>query len=350
MRAVIRRLGTPGGRLSTLVCHAPAIAHCAIPFGPVKIARRVVPGFGLSVTQPGGDVTVLGSQTRLPTAQAGQLVGARVFAVFGGLGAIFGRHPAVVDGLGAVVGSAGATRGGLVTFVCRLLTVGRRAIACGSVKIARRVIARFGLAVAQPGRDVTVLGSQTGHSPAHSSQLVGPGVFAVLGGLGAIFGRHLAVVDSLGTVIGGFSVPGGRSGAFACRPSTFAHRPIPFGSVKIAGRVVARLSLSVALLGLPVTHVRREIAVATLYVTLARRRQGVIALIGPAAVLIGERDAACLSFGHMSAGARGAHRVLQRRSIAITNAAIFRHTLTTIFPCAWPDPMYRKASATSLSG
>ena len=142
------------------------------------------------------------------------------------MGAVFGRHPAVVDGLGTVVRSPGSPRGGLVAFVCRMLTVGGGPIASGPVEIACRVITRFGLSVAQPGRDVTALRRQTGLTTAHSCQLVGPGVVAV------------------------------------------------------------RFGLSVALLGLPVADVRSKIAVAPFDVTLARLCLGVLTFIRSTRVLI----------------------------------------------------------------
>ncbi|HEY4896610.1 MAG TPA: hypothetical protein VII01_11020, partial [Solirubrobacteraceae bacterium] len=137
----------------------------------------------------------------------------------------------VVDGLGAVVRSPSAPRGGLGTFVCRALIVARRAIPCGSVAITRCVVPCFGLSVTQPGRDVTVLGSQPGLPAAHPCQLVRPGIFAVLGGLCAIFGCNLAVVDGLGAVVRSLSTPRGSSGTFARRMLTLARRAIPCGSV-----------------------------------------------------------------------------------------------------------------------
>ena len=208
------------------------------------------------------------------------------------------------------------------------MTFGRRAIACRSVEVARRVIARFGLSVTQPGRFVAVLGSQAGHPPAGSRQLVGAGILAVLGGVGAIFGGHPAVVDSLGPVVSSLSVPRGSSGAFPGRLLTLARRAIAGGSVEITRGVVARRGLSVTLLGLSVADVRSPVAVAPLDVALAWRRQGVRALIRPVAVLIWERRAACLSFGHMSrfgcSRRPRARKVLQRRAFAITNAATCR--------------------------
>jgi hypothetical protein len=297
--AVIRSLGAPRGGLSALVCRAPAIARRAVSGGSVKVTRRVVTPFGLSVTQPGRDITVLSGQPRHPAARACQLVGPGIVAVLGRLGTIFGRHPAIVDRLGPVVSSPCAPRGGLVTFVCGVLTVGRRAIARGSVKITRRVITCFRLSVAQPGRDVTVLRSQAGLPTAHSCQLVGPGILAVLGGVGAIFGRDLAVVDSLGAVIRSLSAARGRSGTFARRLLTVTLRAIPGGSAEVTRRIT-RLGISITLIRLSVAHVRGEIAVAPFDVTLACLRQGVLAVIGPTWVLIGECDAAGSSFRHAS--------------------------------------------------
>src|ERR1700737_2109145 len=100
------------------------------------MTRRVITRFGLSVTKPGREITVLSSHPRLSTAHACELVGPGICAVLGCLGTVFGRHLAVVDRLGAVVRSPGAPRGCLVTFVCRMLPVGRRTATCGSVKIA----------------------------------------------------------------------------------------------------------------------------------------------------------------------------------------------------------------------
>jgi hypothetical protein len=87
-----------------------------------------------------------------------------------------------------------------------MLTVGRRAVTCGSVKVAGRVITRLGLSVPQPGSDVAILRGQARLPAAHAGQLVGPGILAVLGGLGAILGRNLAVIDGLSAVIGSLGV------------------------------------------------------------------------------------------------------------------------------------------------
>ena len=203
-----------------------------------------------------------------------------------------------------------------------MLTVGRRAIPRGSIKIARSVIPRFGFSVAQPGRDVTVLRSQAGLPTAHSSQLVGPGIFAVLCGLGAIFGRNLAVVDGLGPVIRSLGVPRGRSGAFACLLFTLARRAIPCGSVEVTGRVITRFGLSITLLGLSVAHVRSQIAVAPFQVALACLGQGVSAFIRPTKVVIWEGQGAAPFFRHMSRSWRWRPaKVHQFRPIARTIAA-----------------------------
>jgi hypothetical protein len=145
-----------------------------------------------------------------------------------------------------------------------MLTIGRRAIPRGSIQIARSVIACFRLSVTQTGRDVTILRSQARLPTAHSCQLVGPGILAVLGGLGAVFGRNLAVLESLGAVIRRLSAPRGSSGTFACRPLTITRRPVPCGPVDITRCVITRCSLSVALLRLSVAYVRGQISVAPL--------------------------------------------------------------------------------------
>jgi hypothetical protein len=217
--AVIRGLGSPEGGLSAFICSTTAIGRRAIPRGSVEIAGRVVTCLGLSVAQPGRDISVLSRHPRLPAAGASQLIRPGIVAVLGGLGPIFGRHPAVVDGLGPVVRRPSAARGGLVAFVCGMLTVGGGAITRGSVKVARRVVTRFGLSVTQPGRDVAVLRSQAGLATADSGQLI------------------------------------------------------------VFGIVAVRFGLSIALFGLPIADVRCQVAVATFYVTLARRRQGVFLVV-----------------------------------------------------------------------
>jgi len=67
--------------------------------------------------------------------------------------------------LGAVVGSLSVPQGGSGTFACRLLTLARRAVPCGSVEITRRVVARFGLSVTLLGLSVTHVRSQIAVPP-----------------------------------------------------------------------------------------------------------------------------------------------------------------------------------------
>jgi hypothetical protein len=220
--AVVRSLSAAGGGLGTFVRGVLTVARRAIPGGSVEVTCRVVARFGLTVTQPGCDVTVLGSQPGLSPPHSGQLVGPGIKAVLGCVGAILGRNPAVIDGLGAVVRGSGAPRGGLDAFVGCILAVARRAIPGGSVEIARSVVTRFRLSVAQPGRDVTVLRGQPGLAAAHSSQLVGARILPVFGGLGSILGRNLAVVDRLGAVVRSLVMRSGSSFAVACRSSTVA--------------------------------------------------------------------------------------------------------------------------------
>jgi hypothetical protein len=227
LSAVVRGLGPPRSGLGAFVRRVLTVASRAIPGGAIEIARRVVTRFGLSVTQPGCNVAVLGSQPSLSPPYSRQLVGPGIKAVLGGVGAIFGRNPAVVDGLRAVVCGSSPPRGGLDTFVCRILAVARGAIPGGSVEIARGIVTRFRLSVAQPGGDVTVLCSQPGLAAPHSIQLVGPRILAVFGGVRSIFGCNLAVVDCLGAVVRSLVVRRGSSVAFARLASTVARRAIP---------------------------------------------------------------------------------------------------------------------------
>jgi hypothetical protein len=67
---------------------------------------------------------------------------------------------------------------------------------------------------------------------------------------------------------------------------TVARRAIPCGSVEITRRVVTRFGLPITQLGLSVTHIRSQIAVAPFYVALARGCQGVFAVISATVVLI----------------------------------------------------------------
>jgi len=160
-----------------------------------------------------------------------------------------------------------------------MLTVGRRAVTGGSIEIARRVITRLGLSVPQPGRNVAILRSQARLPPAYSCQLVGPGILAVLGGLGAVFGRHLAVVDSLGSVVRRLCVRRRTRGTFAVRLLTLTRRAVPRRSVEVTRGVVTGGGLAVTLFGIPITHVRGQVAVPPFDIPLACGCQGVRAFV-----------------------------------------------------------------------
>jgi hypothetical protein len=151
-----------------------------------------------------------------------------------------------------------------------MLAVGRRAVAGGSVEVAGSVVTRFRLAVTQPGRDITILCGETRLSAAHSSQLIRPGILAVLGGLGAIFGRNLAVIDRLGSVIRSLGGGRWRWRAIAGRLLILARRAVSCGPVEVTRCVVARSRLAITLFRLSVTGVRGQIAVAPFYVPLTR--------------------------------------------------------------------------------
>jgi hypothetical protein len=173
-----------------------------------------------------------------------------------------------------------------------MLTVARRAIPCRSVEITRRVVTRFGFSVTQLGRDVTFQRSQPGLPALHSGRLVGPGIFAVLGGLCAIFRCKFAVVDGLGAVVRSLGAPRGSPGTFVSRMLTVARRAIPCRSVEITRRVVTRFGFSVTQLGLSVTLVRSQITVTPFDIALARSCKGVSVFVGATAVLIRASHAA----------------------------------------------------------
>ena len=88
----------------------------------------------------------------------------------------------------------------------------------------------LGLPVTQPCGNVTVLRSQPGLSAAHSRLLVGPGIQAVFGGVGAIFCRNSAVVNGLGAVVRGSGAPRGGLRAFVSRILAIARRSISASS------------------------------------------------------------------------------------------------------------------------
>jgi len=243
--AAVRSISAARVGPGAFVYRALAVARCAVPCGSVEITRCVVTRFGLSVTLLGRDVTLSRSQSGLPTAHCRQLVGPRILAVLGGLRAIVRCNLAVVDGAYAAVRSFSAARVGPGTFVRRASTVARRPISCGPVEITCRVVPRFGLSVAQLGREVT-------RSCSHR------GVFSVLGCLCTIFGCKLAIVDGLGAVDRSLSAPRCGLGPFVYRALAVARSAVPRGSVEITRRVVTRFGLSVPQPGRHVTVLRSQ--------------------------------------------------------------------------------------------
>ncbi|HZQ50322.1 MAG TPA: hypothetical protein VFB69_08440 [Candidatus Dormibacteraeota bacterium] len=178
------------------------------------------------------------------------------------------------------------------------MTVGRRPIPGGAVEIAGRVVARLGLPVAKPGRDIAILRRKAGLPAAHPAQLVGPGILAVLGGLRAVFGRNLAVIDGLSAVVGSIKSPRRRRAALA-RGSTLAFGAVTGRSVEVTRSVIARGGLSITLLRLAVPHVGGQVPVATFEVTLSGLGEGVVAIIEPGWVQIWRLHIAGSYFGHM---------------------------------------------------
>jgi hypothetical protein len=129
-------------------------------FEPVNVDIR---GHELSAISLGAiDLAADGSKPSAPAADSCQLVGPGVFAILGGLRAVFRRnltvvaalrsiirrHLAVVDSSHSAVRSISTLRGRASACVFRALTAARRAIPCRSIKIARRVVTRFGVTVA----------------------------------------------------------------------------------------------------------------------------------------------------------------------------------------------------------
>src|SRR4029077_2334777 len=130
--------------------------------GLVEMAGGVVTRFGFLVAQTGGDVTIPGGQPGLSAAHVRALCGPGVLAILRRVVSIFSRDPAVVDCPFPAVGSLGTPRVGPGAFVGRAVAIARRAVPGGPVAITGRVVTRLGLAVTQPGGDVTVPRRQPG--------------------------------------------------------------------------------------------------------------------------------------------------------------------------------------------
>jgi hypothetical protein len=243
--AAVRSISAARVGPGAFVDRALAVAQCAVPCSSVEVTRCVVTRLGLSVTLLGRNVTLSRSQSGLPTAHCRQLVGPRILAVLGGARAIVRCNLAVVDGAHAAVSSFGAARVGPGTLLRRSSTIARLPISCGPVEITCRVVTRFGLSVAQLGRDVTRSCSQRG-------------VFSVLGGLRTIFGCKLAIIDGLGAIVRSLSAPRCGLGPFVCRALAVARCAVPRGSVEITRGVITRFGLSVTQPGRHVTVLRSQ--------------------------------------------------------------------------------------------
>jgi len=262
--AAIRSSSALRGRAGTSVLCALTIARRAIPCGSVEIPGSVIARFGITVAQPGRDVTVPRSQAGLPTAHRCFLVGPGIFAVLRCLGAIFGCDFAVVDGSYAAVGSLGAPRICPRTFISRALAVAHRAVPRSSVAITCGIVTRFGLSVTQPGRDVAVTRSQSGFPTAHCRQLIGAGILAVLRRLGAIVRCHLAVVDGSFAAIRGIGATRVGPRALVCGAPAVARGAIACNSVELSGRVVTGFGVSITQLGGKVACPRRQARIFTI--------------------------------------------------------------------------------------
>jgi len=92
--------------------------------------------------------------------------------------------------------------------------------------------------------DLAPDGSQPGAPAAHSCQLVGPGIFTVLGGLRAIVRGNLAVAAGLRAVGGGVSARRSCPGTVSCRILTVARRSQLHLSVGPNRRIVKQTSLA----------------------------------------------------------------------------------------------------------
>ncbi|HEY4915050.1 MAG TPA: hypothetical protein VIJ91_14160 [Candidatus Dormibacteraeota bacterium] len=219
---------------------------------------------------------------------------------------------AVVDCSYATVCGPSALRCRPRTCICRALTIARRAITCCAVEITRRVVARFGVTVAQPGRDVAITRCQTSLPTSHRRLLVGPRIFAVLRRLGAIFGCDFAVVDGSNAAVGSFSAPRVGPSTFVSRALSVARRTNPRSPIAITRRIVTRFGLSITQAGRDVPVTRSQTGLPT-----AHSRQ----LVGAGILAVPRRMCAIV-----------------RRNFAVVDgplAAIRGISTTGVGPCAF---------------
>jgi hypothetical protein len=217
-------------------------------------------------------------------------------------------------------------------------------------------VSRYELsAVALGAIDLAPDGSESGAAAAYPGQLIGPGIFAVPGGLRAILSCNLsvvaplcaivrgdlAVVDRPHSAVRGVSAFQGGASARVLRALTAARRAISRGSVEITGCVVACFGLLVAQPGrdvpvprcqpgLPTAHSRQLVGPGILSVL-----RGLCAILGCDFAVVTRPDAAV---GSLSAARVGpgtfvsraltiARRAVSCGSIAITGRVITRFGL-----------------------
>gem|GEM_PF-1400003 len=204
--------------------------------------------------------------------------------------------------------------------------------------------------------DLSGDGSQSGAAAADPGQLVGPGVFTVLGCLRAILRRdlavkaalcpivrrNLAIVDGSHTAVRGIGALRSGPGARVLGAPAVAGRAIPGGSVEITGSVVTGFGLLVAQPGrevavtrsqpgLPTTHRRQLVRPGILAVL-----RGLLAILGCDFPVVDGAFAAVGSLGAPRVGpgtfVRGApsvaRRAVPRGSVAIAGRVVTRFGLS----------------------
>jgi hypothetical protein len=232
-------------------------------FEPVYVD---VSGHKLSAVALGAiDLSSDRSETGAAAAYPGQLVSPGILTVLRSLRAIRRCNLAVVTALRPIVRRDLAIvyrTDAAVRCVLLPLAVARRAIACSPIQIARRIVTRFGIAVAQPCRDVPVSRGQTSLTTAHGSLLVGPGILAVFRRLRAVLCGDLAVVDGSLAAVGCLSTTGIGAGAFVGCSLPVARCAIPRGAIAISCSVVTSFGLAIPEPGRNVAVSRRQAGLA----------------------------------------------------------------------------------------
>ena len=144
-------------------------------------AGGIIARLGFLIAQSRGDIAVLRREPRLPAANTGQLVGAGILTVLGCHGAIVGRDLPVLDGLRPVVRSLSPPRGQPGAFASGILAFSGRQVHLGPVDVARRVVARLGLAIALLRLSVAHVGGEVTVAPFEVAiARLGEGVIAII--------------------------------------------------------------------------------------------------------------------------------------------------------------------------